>query len=169
MVLTLAETTGVWPVGLKCISVTSIAKHERLSTPDDTRAIAVASVIYSRLWGSLRFRQLTDWMSHGFPPTLLGSIPTRSAFTSEYLLDGDLHQESEDPNDWNPMVLFIDRYKCFDLLVPDLVISVASELGLPWDVSAALHGFYQGQVRIFKLGTAYRRKVFSSNAILQGC
>ena len=37
--------------------------------------------------------------------------------------------------------LFIDRWKCFDLIVPELVLQVAEGLGFPSPVAKAAKGF----------------------------
>ena len=42
-------------------------------------------------------------------------------------------------------------------------------MGLPEQVYRAALGFYSSQVKLFKLGNAFGRRVLSSNSAVQGC
>ena len=55
------------------------------------------------------------------------------------------------------------------MLLPKFCISLASELGMPLPVVKAIRGFYDGQVKIFKLGQVYGQRVLHTNGVLQGC
>ena len=55
------------------------------------------------------------------------------------------------------------------MLVPDFAVQIACDIGLPLNVARALTGFYRGQIKIFKIGRFYGRKVFSKNSAIQGC
>ena len=67
------------------------------------------------------------------------------------------------------MLLFVDRFKCFDLLIPSFCISLARDLGLPGHLATCIKGFFSGQYKCFKLGPFFGPRVVQSNGIIQGC
>ena len=103
---------------------------------------------------------------HKFSNNLLGGIPNRQAFESELSLSLDFHENNFRDD---PIAVFIDRTKCFDLILPELAMGLASSLGIPDQIFRATLAFYHHQVKIFKLGNAYGRKVMGTNAAVQGC
>ena len=161
----LAEAYGVWHKVLRMVAVTAISKGAPISSPQNVRAIGVSSAIYG-IWSSLRFRQLAPWMAQVFPNNLVGGIPNRQAFESELSLSLDFHENNFRDD---PIAVFIDRTKCFDLILPELAMGLASSLGIPDQIFRATLAFYHHQVKIFKLGNAYGRKVMGTNAAVQGC
>ena len=163
LVMKVAEATGVWPAALRLVSIASISKGVDMSSPKNIRCIGIASVIYS-LWSSLRFRHLMQWQAAVFPPSLIGGISARSGDDSEWLLSMDLHNDHSDT-----MALFLDRFKCFDLVIPQVSLGIARRLGLPEHVYRAALGFYSNQTKFFKLGSAFGRRVLASNSAVQGC
>ena len=163
LVMKVAEATGVWPAALRLVSIASISKGVDMSSPKNIRCIGIASVIYS-LWSSLRFRRLMQWQAAVFPPSLIGGISARSGDDSEWLLSMDLHNDHSDT-----MALFLDRFKCFDLVIPQVSLGIARRLGLPEHVYRAALGFYSNQTKFFKLGSAFGRRVLASNSAVQGC
>ena len=142
----LAECVGEWPQTLRTISVSSISKGLGNSSPEVTRAIGVSSVVYS-VWSSLRFRQLSQWHLDISPASLYGGLQGRKAQDSELSFSHDLHSNLDDH-----LSVFIDRWKCFDLIIPGLAISIASDLGLPSQVAVAARGFYCNQVNFLSWG-----------------
>ena len=166
LVCKLVEAVGEWPNIVKCITVTCLPKKDGpVLNPNQIRAIGVSSVVYS-LWSSLRFRHLSTWMNSIAPSCLLGGIPGRSADSHEIDLSLEFHEHDQNPD---PIAIFLDRAKCFDMLVPDFAVQIACDIGLPLNVARALTGFYRGQIKIFKIGRFYGRKVFSKNSAIQGC
>jgi ribonuclease HI len=105
-------------------------------------------------------------MAQVFPNNLVGGIPNRQAFESELSLSLDFHENNFRDD---PIAVFIDRTKCFDLILPELAMGLASSLGIPDQIFRATLAFYHHQVKIFKLGNAYGRKVMGTNAAVQGC
>ena len=99
---------------------------------------------------------------------MLGGLPHRSSVESEIGLSSELF-ETELFEGEARMVLFVDRMKCFDLLLPNFCISLARALGLPHPIANAVAGFYRGQVKFFKLGSAFGDRVLHCNGVLQGC
>ena len=150
LVMKLAETTGVWPRVLRLVSVSM-------------RAIGVSSVVYST-WSSLRFKQLTPWHLKIAPSCLYGGLQCRKAADSELAFSDNMCHSDEDF-----CAVLIDRYKCFDLIIPAVALEIARLLGLPDPVFKAACGFYDNQVKIFKLGPFFGRRVMSTNAAVQGC
>ena len=163
LVMKLAEATGKWPQAIKMISIASISKGEDMTSPEKVRCIGVASVLYA-LWSSLRFKNLSQWQAVICPPSLIGGLTQRNADESEWQLSMDLHNDESDT-----LAVFLDRFKCFDMVIPEVSLGIAKRLGLPQQVYQAALGFYSEQVKLFKLGTAFGRKVFSSNSAVQGC
>ena len=162
-VMRLAEATGKWPQSMKLISVASISKGVDMSEPKNVRCIGVASVVYS-LWSSLRYKHLTNWQASVFPPSLIGGLSGRSAEESEWQLSLDLHDAASEK-----LTIFLDRFKCFDLVIPQVGLGIALRLGMPPHVHRAALGFYSDQVKFFKLGTAFGPRVLCSNSAVQGC
>ena len=161
----IAEATGNWPRVLKMISVTNIAKKPIVTSPEDTRAIGVSSAVYST-WSSLRFKQLATWMNQICPSNLLGGLANRTADSSELDLSFALH----DPNShFDLIAVFLDRWKCFDLILPHVALNVAGKLGLPAQIVRATLGFYKEQYKLFKLGSFYGKQVMCTNSAVQGC
>ena len=161
----IAEATGDWPQVLKMIAVSSIAKKPLVASPEDTRAIGVSSAVYS-VWSSLRFKQLATWMNQICPGNRLGGLAHRTADTSEVDLSLALH----DPDShFDLIAVFIDRWKCFDLILPYVALNVAAQLGLPDQIFRAVLGFYGGQCKFFKLGNVYGKRVMCTNSAVQGC
>ena len=163
----LVEATGQWPASFKMVSITAIPKEENNWTPETTRAIAIASIFYSH-WASIRFKHLSHWSSSIAPASLLGGLPHRSAVESEVSLSSELFEHELFEGEAR-MVVFVDRLKCFDLLLPGFCIALAKKLGLPDKIAKAVAGFYRGQVKFFKLGHAYGNRVLHCNGVLQGC
>ena len=83
---------------------------------------------------------------------------------SELEFSTDLHQYED-----NMCAIFVDRYKCFDLVIPEVALKIAVELGMPKCVFNAAMGFYSNQSKFFKIGPYFGRKVMSTNAAVQGC
>ena len=161
----IAEAAGSWPQVLRMISVTNIAKKTVVSSPEDTRSIGISSAIYST-WSSLRFKQLRFWMNRVCPINLLGGLAGRSADLNELELSLELH----DPSSYDELVaVFLDRWKCFDLVLPHVAMNIAGSLGLPQQIVRATLGFYHNQVKFFKLGTFFGKKVLCTNSAVQGC
>ena len=99
-----------------------------------------------------------------FPPSLIGGISGRNAEESEWQLSLDLQDESSEY-----LAVFLDRFKCFDLVIPQVSLGIASKLGLPSHIHRAALGFYDQQVKFFKLGSAFGRRVMSANSAVKGC
>ena len=148
---------------LKTISVSSISKGQGNSSPEVTRCIGVASVVYS-IWSSLRFRQLTPWHLQICPPPLFGGLPGRSAQQSELSFS---HELMEDPD--AHLSIFVDRWKCFDLVIPELALDIAADLGMSPQVVVAAKGNYRDQSKFFKLGPFDGDSVMCSNSAVQAC
>ena len=166
LVAMLAEATGEWPRAMTCISVSCIPKDDSpVLNPDAIRAIGVSSAVYG-LWSSIRFGHLGDWMNSVAPATLLGGLPGRSAELSEI----EFSHAVQEPNEAERVVaIFIDRFKCFDMVLPHVGLGVAKAVGLPGTIFKGISGFYANQVKFFKIGSFYGKEVLSCNAVIQGC
>ena len=162
-VMKLAEATGQWPRVIKLVSVATISKGQGTYDPTLTRAIGISSAVYS-VWSSLRFRQLTPWHLKIAPASLYGGLKNRKALDSELDFSTDMHEHED-----TMCAVFVDRYKCFDLIIPEVALKIALELGLPPSIYNAALGFYANQIKFFKIGQFYGRKVMSTNAAVQGC
>ena len=78
------------------------------------------------------------------PAALLGGLPNRNAIASELSLSSELFEQEFFEGDAR-IVLFIDRFKCFDLLLPKFCFNLATELGVPSRIINCIEGFYRGQ------------------------
>ena len=136
-----------------------------MTSPENVRCIGVAPVIYS-LWSSLRFRHLREWQATICPPSLVGGICGRNSDVSEWEFSLDvLGANGEDR--WTSILL--DRFKCFDLLLPKVGFGIAARLGMPTHIANAALNFYENQHKFFKLGSAFGDRVLYSNSAVQGC
>ena len=161
----LAEATHVWPKALKVVSISSISKGLSMTSPENVRFIGVAPVIYS-LWSSLRFRHLREWQATICPSSLVGGICGRNSDESEWEFSLDvLGANGEDR--WKSILL--DRFKCFDLLLPKVGFGIAARFGIPTHIANAVLNFYENQHKFFKLGSAFGDRVLYSNSAVQGC
>ena len=163
----LVEHTGIWPPSFKVVPITAIPKTKQKWTPETTRAIGLASVFYS-CWSSMRYKHLSSWMTQLAPASLLGGLPNRNATASELSLSSELFEEEFFEGDARK-VLFVDRLKCFDLLLPNFCFSLASDLGIPTPIINGIKGFYHGQVKCFKFRLCFGPTVVQNNGLLQGC
>ena len=110
----------------------------------------------------------STWVSSIAPPSLLGGLEGRNSIESELKLSSELFEN--ELNEGEPrMILFIDRFKCFDLLIPSFCVSLARDLGLPGHLATCIKGYYSGQYKCFKLGPFFGPRVVQSNGIVQGC
>ena len=91
------------------------------------RAIGVSCVVYS-LWSSVRFHHLSHWMNDVAPPGLLGGLPKRTTDLSEIQFSHTLHEHDGDESQ-KAVAIFIDRLKCFDLVIPQVAIGIAKSVG----------------------------------------
>ena len=69
ILLELVETNGVWPQGLLDAYIAMIPKANGGSTPLGQRPLSVLLVVY-RLWASLRFGHLRDWVEGWLPESV---------------------------------------------------------------------------------------------------
>ena len=163
MTMLLAEETGQWPLVLKFISLSAIGKGTDIKSPKDTRCIGVSSCVYS-VWSGLRFRHLIPWMLRVFPSNIIGGVPERHMFESEAQLSLDIRDFQTEP-----LLVLLDRVKCFDRIVPAVAVFALNSLGLPPPIGVAIQGFYSNQVRIMKLGKAFGNRLIHGSSALQGC
>ena len=161
-----AEAFGKWPTPISCVSLSTIPKG---NTPfldaDNVRAIGITSIVYS-LWSSVRFLHISDWMGKLAPASLLGGIHGRDATPTEIQVSLDFkacvaREEA--------IAVFVDRFKCFDLIIPQVSLHCAKRLGMPDQVVRACLAFYSNQMKFFKIAGFYGRKVMSTNSAVQGC
>ena len=166
LVATVAEAFGQWPAPVSCVSLATIPKgSSTFLDVDNVRAIGVTSIVYS-LWSTIRFSHVSDWMGKLAPVSLLGGIRGRDATETEIQLSLDFsHCVAKE----EAVAVFIDRFKCFDLLIPQVSLHCARRLGLPEQVTRACLGFYANQTKFFKIAGFYGRKVMSTNSAVQGC
>ena len=166
LVATVAEAFGQWPAPVSCVSLATIPKgSSTFLDVDNVRAIGVTSIVYS-LWSTIRFSHVSDWMGKLAPVSLLGGIRGRDATETEIQLSLDFsHCVAKE----EAVAVFIDRFKCFDILIPQVSLHCARRLGLPEQVTRACLGFYANQTKFFKIAGFYGRKVMSTNSAVQGC
>lgn len=166
LIVMMAEAHGKWPTPITCVSLSTIPKgDDPFLDVNNIRAIGVTSAIYS-LWSSIRFSHLSGWIGQLAPASLLGGIHHRDPLHSEIQMSMDLktcvaREEA--------IAVFIDRWKCFDLLIPQVSLYCARRLGLPSQIEQACLGFYSNQTKFFKIAGYYGRRVMSTNSAVQGC
>ena len=166
LVMLVAEAGGGWPQTIRCISLTCLPKDDSsVLKTDKFRAIGISCVIYN-IWSSIRYQHLGDGLDAVAPQHLLGGLRGRNADFHEIDLSMKCHKQCPEEQ---LVALFLDRWKCFDLIIPQVSLGVAKRLGLPQHVFDAALSFYSNQVKFFRIGKFFGPSVLSSNAAIQGC
>ena len=97
----------------------------------------------------------------------INSIATRNLDPSEQQLSLDKDQAVVD--DSCLTAVFLDRWKAFDMIVPEIALSVITQLGMDPRLAKAVLGFYHSQKKVFRIGKCYSSQVSTTDGAIQGC
>ena len=136
--------------------------------PLDMRPITVTSACYS-LWASTRFRHSREWQREVLPADSYGGRESRTASEMYFECSLAIERAHHLGPDEQLLLLFLDRVKCFDRLLPELVCSLLQALGFPQGITRAMKRFYEGALRAFRIGPWLGEWFRSLNSMLQGC
>ena len=115
-----------------------------------------------RLWASLRFQQLSQWVTSWAPACLRDDVETatwKASLTLSGLRDA--------PKPF--ALLLLDKEKFFDLQCPALCVDVLRAIGCAPGVLRILDRFYQTLRRARRFNQAVPPWFTTSNGVAQGC
>ena len=154
------------PKALTCARQMILNKNGE-STPLSKRLITVLPILLLSYTGA-RFRHLASWQSSHMPRQLLGAIK-RGSMTSvhtELQLQVDFATHQAKPI----LGVKLDKAKCFDRVVPSLVIALFLAFGLPHYFANFVARMYEGIHRHMSYkGWSTPTATTAANGIPQGC
>ena len=165
----LAETGAGWPEAIEVCISPLIPKASDEGGPTGLRPIALMSVWYS-VWSSARFRATKTWQARALPTHLAGGRSRREAGDAFY--DTALAVEAaalDLPEQSDMLIAFGDRTKCFDRLVPEVMLPLLIAVGIDPRVATALAALYSNLRRLWRLGRFVGDPWRPGNGCLQGC
>ena len=165
----LAETGAGWPEAIEVCISPLIPKASDEGGPTGLRPIALMSVWYS-VWSSARFRATKTWQARALPTHLAGGRSRREAGDAFY--DTALAVEAaalDLPEQSDMLIAFGDRTKCFDRLVPEVILPLLIAVGIDPRVAMALAALYSNLRRLWRLGRFVGDPWRPGNGCLQGC
>ena len=139
-----AERTGQWPHQLLHGAVRSLAKRPDAESTGDFRPITILPMIY-RCWSSLRAAAVLKHIEALAPPTMLGSLPGRSAPAIWYSLQAMIEQCLQDGDSCSRVVT--DLIKAFNGLPREPIFRAAIQIGISPQIIRALIGAVTGITR----------------------
>ena len=161
------ESSGVWPESLSKGYLCLIPKSDSDGSPSSLRPLSILSVVY-RLWASCRLEELLSWQELWAHPSQSGFRPLKECLDAWYPLA--LHVEQAMINGTDLAGCMLDYAKAFDLVpLHEIILPLASRVGLPSNLVHCLGNFYSHLVRFFKHPTGFGSALSSDRGIVQGC
>ena len=154
------------PKALTCAKQMILNKNGE-SSPLSKRLITVLPILLLSYTGA-RFRHLADWQSRYMPRQLHGAIKNRSMTSIhtnlQIQIDAAMHHSS-------PLIgVKLDKAKCFDRVLPNLVIALLLAFGLPPFFANFVARMYEGIHRHMSYkGWSSPKATTAANGIPQGC
>ena len=133
--------------------------------PLDTRLIGLASV-WTSTYEGLRYRHLSRWREGWLCPRVFGARRSHRTVDISYpfQLYGDVAVAQQKP--W--LGLLLDRQKCFDRLVFELMFGVQEAYRCPAPVVRYRRGFYGEQWHFLRIANCYSDPFSPTNGAIQG-
>ena len=159
--------TFTMPSIFKCARLVMLPKPDAKNhEPISRRLISLLSVHYLA-YSRARFRATIPWQLKTFPDNLTGAVPGRQASDISHKLA--IKNELSISQGKGRIGIKLDRSKCFDRVVPDLVGIIAIRLGMDPGFIRAWTSLYKGFQRFISYGCFIsQRGMKSSNGIAQG-
>ncbi len=130
------------------------------------RIIKVTSALY-RLWGSVRVKNLEDWVRKWQDEKMFAGVPGVGAaeawYTMALLFEG-LRLKGIKVSGGT-----IDVYKCFDQLLRPLIDELAAKAGMPSKIRAAYIKFIENMIIQMQVGATLGKEHHHRCSIPQGC
>ena len=154
-----------WPNSCMVGLISNLEKHDRASVPSHYRPITVLSQCY-RTWGSLRTKQVLQWMDTFCPSTLAGNRPSMSTHHVWHCLSQTL--ECAQVNQTRLGGIVADIVKCFNTLPRPVVIAIALHVGLPRSFVSCWHDAVTRVQRRFLIDGSCSEPQFSQTGYPEG-
>ena len=137
------------------------------SSPLAKRLITVLPAVLLAYTGA-RFRHLKPWQQTSMPRQLHGAIPNRHM--SEIYTELQLEIDKSHMNHVPLLGVKLDKSKCFDRLIPSLVVGLCLAFGLPAFLGNFIARMYEGLHRHMSYkGWFSPRATTAPNGMAQGC
>ena len=161
------ESTGHWPAALTTGYLCLIPKTDSDGSPSNLRPLSILSVIY-RLWASVRLKELMIWQESWAHPSQTGFRSSLECSDSLYPLALDVERALLEGRELAGC--FLDFEKAFDLLpLHEILLPLATRLGLPGPFVLCLSNLYSRLTRVFKHAKGFGSAITSDRGIVQGC
>ena len=167
-ILSLVESSGVWPDGILDAYIAMIPKVDGDATPLGQRPLCVRPVVY-RIWASVRLQHLPGWFQSWVRSCVFAAGGGRSSVEAWYSTALGLEESLSGALDSDVHIFVADVVMSFDTVDRDILDYVLSRLGLPGWFSHVCSQ-YHALVRLrFKLSCGLGRGWTRDGGIPQGC
>ena len=161
------EETGSWPLSLTKGYLCLIPKPDSDGSPSSLRPLSILSTVY-RLWASCRLEELLTWQETWVHRSQSGFRPLKECLDAWYPLALQVEHSLLSGTDLAGVML--DFAKAFDLVpLHEIILPLASKLGLPTCLVHCLGQSYSNLERFFKHPTGFGSAISSDRGIVQGC
>ena len=146
LILQLIEQNGVWPQKWTLAKTLCLPKTADAKTPYDIRPVTVMAKIY-RLWGHIRGKQVTSYISASIPPEIAGVCKKISSDMIALLIASKV----EDAHRLNTPLggVVVDLMKCYNTVPRGGLLLILSKLGVPIPVLNAFRAMMRQMNRFF--------------------
>ena len=165
-ILQLVEQNGQWPKRWTLAKTLCLPKCAEPSSPYDVRPVTVMSKIY-RLWGHIRGKQVTAFISANIPPEIAGVCRRVSSDLVALLIASkieDAHRESK------PLCgIVIDLMKCYNTVPRGALLRTLQRLGVPHHILNAFQAMMRQMTRFFEVAQCCSDPQLTTTGIIEGC
>ena len=165
-ILQLVEQNGQWPKRWTLAKTLCLPKCAEPSSPYDVRPVTVMSKIY-RLWGHIRGKQVTAFISANIPPEIAGECRRVSSDLVALLIASkieDAHRESKPLGG-----IVIDLMKCYNTVPRGALLRTLQRLGVPHHILNAFQAMMRQMTRFFEVAQCCSDPQFTTTGIIEGC
>jgi ribonuclease HI len=166
IILRLIEQQGLWPQKWILAKTICLPKCTDAKTPFDIRPVTIMAKIY-RLWGHIRGKQVTKYISSTIPPEIAGVCKRVSSDMIALLIASkieDAHRESIPLGG-----IVIDLMKCYNTVPRGALLKTLSRLGVPDNIINAFRAMMRQMLRIFEIAQSTSDPQGTTTGIIEGC
>ena len=166
LILQLIEQNGVWPQKWTLAKTLCLPKTADAKTPYDIRPVTVMAKIY-RLWGHIRGKQVTSYISASIPPEIAGVCKKISSDMIALLIASKV----EDAHRLNTPLggMVVDLMKCYNTVPRGGLLLILSKLGVPIPVLNAFRAMMRQMNRFFEVAQCCSDPQLTTTGIIEGC
>ena len=154
-----------WPDTALQGLITSLEKHDKAKGAGDFRPICVLSQIY-RTWGSIRSKQILQFLDEQAPDHLIGNRPNKSTKHIWYALAQEIEIAHATGRQMGGVIT--DVVKCFNNIPRPIIAFIARHLTLPGPLVRCWHQALDKLARRFVIQGCCSEPVFSTNGYPEG-